>query len=242
MTPTQEPVPVTEPTPARYAPGSLVAGLPRHFRHLSSRGLLVLLGMCVAAGCASTVQSPGLYEFDRPDEFLTTAEHYERWMALLAEQDAEQHAIRACLDDEADCPRYLRGYRIIIERAAAENPERQIRVVNQFINQRRWREKPRSEGWQTLGAFFRRGGSCEDVAIAKYFVLRELGFPAEDLRVVIARDPSQREFHAVLAVNLDGEAHLLDVDNSVLTGMAHRRYRYLVSMNELAVWEHGGLR
>jgi predicted transglutaminase-like cysteine proteinase len=194
------------------------------------------------AACAATDHSPRVYDFERPGEFLTDAEHYERWARLLEAQAEEQREIRACLDDDTQCPRHLRGYRVVIERAAAHEPARQMRVVNQFINQRRWRDKGRSEDWQTLGEFFRRGGACEDAAIAKYFALRELGFPAEDLRVVIARDPANSAYHAVVAVNLDDEVHLLDVDNSVLTGLGHRRYRFLVSLNELAVWDHGGLR
>jgi predicted transglutaminase-like cysteine proteinase len=193
-------------------------------------------------GCATSDTSTRIYDFERQDEFLTTADHYERWSRLLAAQAEERQEIQACLDDESRCPRHLRGYRVVIERAGAHEPARQMRVVNQFINQRRWREKHRSEDWQTLGEFFRRGGACEDIAIAKYFTLRELGFPAEDLRVVIAHDPSNRAYHAVVAVNLDEEVYLLDVDNSVLTGLGHRRYRFLASLNELAVWDHGGLR
>jgi predicted transglutaminase-like cysteine proteinase len=43
-------------------------------------------------------------------------------------------------------------------------------------------------------------GDCEDYAIAKYEVLREAGVAAEDLRLVVGRDLSIGQDHAVLAV------------------------------------------
>jgi predicted transglutaminase-like cysteine proteinase len=226
------------PAPGRivgtvYAPETTVkARVPAIF--------LTASAILLAAGCASQSDlSDRMYAFDRQDEFLTTAHNYDTWSQLLAAQAAERPVIDACLVDEAQCPRHLRGYRVVVERASAHPPERQIRIVNFFINQRRWRDKPRSEGWQTLGTFFRRGGQCEDVALAKYFTLRDLGFSADDLRVVIAWDPTNRAYHAVLAVNLDEEVHLLDVDNSILTGFSHRTYQFLYSLNEDGVWDHG---
>jgi predicted transglutaminase-like cysteine proteinase len=194
------------------------------------------------AGCAGSADSQRRqYGFDRPEEFLTAAYNYERWSQLLAEQREEQVLIDACLADESACPRHLLGYRVIIQRAADHPPERQMRLVNHYFNQRRWRDKRRGEDWQTLGTFLRRGGACEDVAVAKYFALRELGFPADDLRVVIVWDPVNRAHHAVLAVHFDDDVYLLDVDNAMLTGYSHRRYRFLASLNEVSVWDHGAL-
>jgi predicted transglutaminase-like cysteine proteinase len=210
---------------------------------ITVRPLATVLAVLLLAGCATLSESPrGHYEFDVPHDYLTAAENYESWAGLLDAQQQELHEIRACLDDEQQCPRHLRGYRVVIARAAEHPPERQMRVVNHYINQRRWRDKRQSEEWQTLGAFFARGGACEDFALAKYFALRELGFPAEDLRVVITWDRTNRAYHALVAVQLDDEVHLLDVDNAILTGNGHRTYRYLFSLNELAVWDHGGLR
>ena len=48
--------------------------------------------------------------------------------------------------------------------------------------------------------FLTKGGDCEDYASAKYFMLRGLGFPAEDMRIVITYERKLRGYHAVLAI------------------------------------------
>ena len=46
----------------------------------------------------------------------------------------------------------------------------------------------------------RMSGDCEDYAIAKFFALRQLGFGAEQMRIVILWDEIRGIGHAVLAV------------------------------------------
>ncbi|MDX6752449.1 transglutaminase-like cysteine peptidase [Geminicoccaceae bacterium 1502E] len=52
--------------------------------------------------------------------------------------------------------------------------------------------------WLTPLEFLEAGGDCEDYAITKYFLLRELGVPAEALRLVVVRDRVRGLEHAVL--------------------------------------------
>ena len=42
--------------------------------------------------------------------------------------------------------------------------------------------------WETPAEFFQKSGDCEDFAIAKYFALRDLGFPASQMRIVVLKD------------------------------------------------------
>src|SRR5690606_37404712 len=51
--------------------------------------------------------------------------------------------------------------------------------------------------WATPAEFLGRGGDCEDYAIAKYFLLRELGVPAETMRIAVVEDVLQQLMHAV---------------------------------------------
>jgi hypothetical protein len=77
---------------------------------------------------------------------------------------------------------------------------------------------------------------CEDYAIAKYFVLRELGFAADDMRISIGRERPANAYHAVTVVRVDGATYFLDVD-----GDPHRNrpsYRFLFSLNEDSIWDH----
>ena len=93
--------------------------------------------------------------------------------------------------------------RYVIVKGAGLDEERQLRLVNRYINKRSYRRDRRSSApsvtdggearltnhWATLLEFLRRGGDCEDYATAKYFLLRELGFPADDMRVLVTIAP-----------------------------------------------------
>jgi predicted transglutaminase-like cysteine proteinase len=67
-----------------------------------------------------------------------------------------------------------------------------------------------------LATFATAKGDCEDYAIAKYVALREAGFPHEQLRLVLVRDRSVRQDHAVLAARLDDHWLILDNRHSQL--------------------------
>src|SRR5207245_10297702 len=62
-----------------------------------------------------------------------------------------------------------------------------------------------------LVTFYRGAGDCEDYAIAKFVALNEAGIAPDDLRIVVMRNTSLGEDHAVPAVRLDG--HWLMLDN-----------------------------
>jgi predicted transglutaminase-like cysteine proteinase len=50
---------------------------------------------------------------------------------------------------------------------------------------------------QTLGS---GAGDCEDYAIVKYVVLRELGITADDPHLIVVQDKKRETGHAVVAV------------------------------------------
>jgi predicted transglutaminase-like cysteine proteinase len=65
--------------------------------------------------------------------------------------------------------------------------------------------------WTTpLTTFAAGAGDCEDYAIAKYVALREAGMDAADLRLMIVRDRTLNQDHAVTAARVDGEWLILD--------------------------------
>jgi predicted transglutaminase-like cysteine proteinase len=92
--------------------------------------------------------------------------------------------------------------------------------------------------WSTLLEFIDRGGDCEDYATAKYFLLRELGFQPEDMRVVVSFDRSVREHHAVLAIRrTDGSSWLLEIDNTIRK-TRQSDYRFVYAINENGIWDY----
>ena len=84
----------------------------------------------------------------------------------------------------------------------------------------------------------RGGGDCEDYTIAKYFMLKELGFDTHDMRLIAGRK-KETAHHAVLGVYLDGEIWLLNnVRDNIIP---HTEYEYTVGViteNEHGKWAH----
>ncbi|WP_165873509.1 redoxin domain-containing protein [Parasulfuritortus cantonensis] len=81
----------------------------------------------------------------------------------------------------------------LVDQAAGAGAADKLARANDFFNrrmlqstdQRAWGQ---ADHWATLGEFLGRGmGDGEDFAIAKYFTLRAMGIPAEQLRLVYVK-------------------------------------------------------
>jgi predicted transglutaminase-like cysteine proteinase len=185
--------------------------------------------------------------------YLGSAEQLADWADAMDRARSQQFELDACLADAERCDRRLRSLSTVVERARDLTPDRQVRLINRYVNKRRYRRDPTREvesrlttepvqlrsRWQTLVEFMRRGGDCEDFATSKYLLLRELGFRPEDLRVVVVWDRATRAHHAVLAVQMaDDEVWVLDSDDSIYRRSNPFGYRYVYALNETSVWDH----
>ena len=175
------------------------------------------------------------------------------WADTMRREADQAPALDACLADETACPRYYRGLRHLLLKASALPPKRQVSLISHYVNRRRYQddvsvrvESPLTETtvkyrsrWSTVEEFMRRGGDCEDFATTKYYLLRRLGFRADQLRVVVTWDRGERGYHAILAVKLDevDQVLLLESDNTIRRGSRHR-YRFIYSVNEESIWDH----
>ena len=119
----------------------------------------------------------------------------------------------------------------------------QMAGVNDFANRFRYVLDQDNYGvpdyWATPREFLQLGGDCEDFAIIKYFSLRQLGVPAENLRIVVVQDSNLRIPHAVLAVYIRDD--ILILDNQVRDIISHRSIAHYVpvfSLNERNWWMH----
>lgn len=119
----------------------------------------------------------------------------------------------------------------------------QLKAVNALIN--RWPYRTDMDVWGVMDYwaapvdFFKKSGDCEDFAIAKYFALRNLGFPASQMRLVVLKDTLRNLDHAVVVVYLDGEAWVLDnLSNAVLSHRRLSHYKPQLSLNEESRWAH----
>ncbi|URN98130.1 transglutaminase-like cysteine peptidase [Leclercia adecarboxylata] len=91
--------------------------------------------------------------------------------------------------------------------------------VNQFFNARMafrddivvWKQQ---DYWATPIEFLRKGaGDCEDFALAKYFTLRELGVPANQLRITYVKALELNQAHMVVTWYSTPTAIPLVLDN-----------------------------
>jgi len=115
--------------------------------------------------------------------------------------------------------------------------------VNDLVNQKKYiidkRNWGKSDYWATPVEFLKRGGDCEDFAIAKFVALRSLGFPEERLRLAIVQDTKKGIPHAVLVAYTDQGAYILDNQiKSLVNAERKGRYRPIFSINRTAWWLH----
>ncbi len=209
-------------------------------RRRLERFLVVFLTLFAStAACGQT-----LYSFDTDDDFFARAADWPAWQDTLDRHAAERESIRRCVADNAACPLRLRGLRHLLLKGADLTTEQQVRLVNRYINKQPYKDDrigSRSQAgnqWETLTEFLNAGGDCEDFAVAKYFVLREFGVDAEDMRIVIGRESRRATHHAMLAIRFDDGVWLLENDNTIHRNGYQDINRFVYAINELGIWDH----
>lgn len=119
----------------------------------------------------------------------------------------------------------------------------QAKAVNKFFNQWPYKTDRMNWGvedyWETPAEFARKSGDCEDYAITKYYAMRDLGVPADTLRIVALRDSIRGIGHAVLVVFMNNDAYVLDnLSNLILSHSKLTHYMPAYSVNEEYRWAH----
>ena len=222
-------------------------------------GPLLRTGVLISVLCTVSVfaAGDGLYRFDT-GLALGAAQQLAPWWATVQRNAQQTAAFADCLAVQAACSRRQRPLRRLIQRSAQLDTKGKIELVNRYLNRTdyeldrrsndpaggrsradrvRNKKAPKSH-WSTLYEFLESGGDCEDYASSKYFLLRQLGVPAENMRVVVTYETKLRGFHAVLAYRWpNDEVWLLESDNRIKK-RSHRDYRYVYAVNELGIWDY----
>jgi predicted transglutaminase-like cysteine proteinase len=202
---------------------------------------LALLGAWLAMAPSVSAQPAllGTTEFRAP-----SLAALPQWQRALHRIEAERSTYRKCADPKGDCPsRGAAAWQTMIRDQAGRGRLEQLDTVNRFLNNWRYKEDTANYGqrdyWATPLEFFLRSGDCEDYAIAKYVTLRELGFAAEELRLVVVQDVVRDLAHAVLAVYLDDQVYILDnLTRAVSPQEKMTQYVPYYSINETTRWAH----
>ena len=208
------------------------------------RRLEVYLAAMLVTFASTGAFGQALYSFETAEDFFAPATYWSAWQDTLERHQSERETIHRCLSDETACTRRLRGLRHVLLKGADLSFEQQIRLVNRYVNRHRYKDdrvSSRSEAgnqWETLTEFLHRGGDCEDFAVAKYFVLRELGVNAEDMRIVIGRESQRATHHAMLAIRFDEDVWLLENDNTIHRNGYQDINRFVYAINEQGIWDH----
>ncbi|MET3898965.1 putative transglutaminase-like cysteine proteinase [Devosia sp. UYZn731] len=95
--------------------------------------------------------------------------------------------------------------------------------------------------WATPSEIARKGaGDCEDFAIAKFWLLRSLGVPAEQLQLVVLQDTRRQLFHAVLVAHIGAGSYVLDnVTSRLNLDTAYAQYQPIMSFSGSHNYIHG---
>ncbi len=138
---------------------------------------------------------------------------------------------------------HLAEWRRFLEQTRGLSYREQLQAVNRFANTREYVLDLDNYGvedyWAIPREFLSNGGDCEDYVITKLFSLRWLGYPVDDLRMVIVQDTNLSIPHAVLAVARGRETLILD--NQVQAVLSDRdvvHYVPVFSTNESQWWIH----
>lgn len=143
---------------------------------------------------------------------------------LVAKWRDAERAINSDLSIIADCRADIQNcispaalqFLKIVNAASARDGMARLGEINRAIN---LAIRPVSDHAQygvddhwtsPLATLAARAGDCEDYAIAKLVALREAGVPRDHLRLIIMRENTTGEDHAVVAARVDGSWHILD--------------------------------
>lgn len=127
---------------------------------------------------------------------------------------------------ESSAQKFRDWQKLVVDTAKLDDPEQQIKKVNEFWNRRiQFTEDKEAWGqddyWATPMESLGHGkGDCEDYAIAKYFTLLSVGMDVSQLRLIYVKAKmggaaGSTQAHMVLAFYSDPEAEPQILDNLI---------------------------
>jgi len=200
----------------------------------------VLFALCLAVshGAGATSFPPGLFGYNQSEQadqktFTQWIQVLERHLRIdIPEGDCSETVLNLC---------HMRDWLTFLEGLRGKTRLQQMDAVNRYANRKRYVLDIDNYGvedyWAVPREFLYNNGDCEDYAITKLFSLRWLGFPADDLRLVILQDTNLRVPHAVLAVAEKGDIMILDNQiEEVVSQHAIVHYAPVYAINEHHWW------
>ena len=174
---------------------------------------------------------------------LSDADDFAPWSVLAAANEEERPALEDCIANRDACATgHLLRYRRLLEVASSIPPEDQLALVHEYFNsidQTLDSGAGHAGEWPSiLRVASTHRGDCKAIALSKYFTLRRLGWPVENLRVVMEWDDRESDWHALLAVRDARETYILD---SILGPQQPEAFSFgymVYSISEMGIWDH----
>jgi len=138
---------------------------------------------------------------------------------------------------------HLQQWNIFLNSIKGLDRRAQLDQVNAYMNKSPYIDDitnwGRANYWEAPLEFLHKSGDCKDYAIAKYMSLRYLGWPVDELRLVVLRDMNLNADHAIVAVDFNDQILVLDNQiHDVTNADSIHHYRPYYSINEEHWWFH----
>jgi predicted transglutaminase-like cysteine proteinase len=204
-----------------------------------------LLLVALAGSPAHAVEPPHGFPavFDSREVFSANIKLFPSWTDVLQRARAEIARADAPCSGAASSGCQPDEWQSILRHLTGLSPRAKTEYVNARVNAhpyvaslRNWHA---ASYWETPFEFFRRNGQCQDYATTKFMLLRAAGIPNDAMRLVVVHDFVSKQDHALLLVDVDGEALMLDNQTRDIVPAAQvHRYQPYYSINETGWWRH----
>lgn len=195
----------------------------------------------LAAAFSPAASQPALKKLDRPKLFgsmeirSNDISSFTKWTTVMARFEQQMKTAGGDMQ--------MQAWKTHLQSLSGATAREKVAAVNSYINQISYIEDIKNYGksdqWATPVEFFRKGGDCEDFAIAKYASLRALGFSTDQLRIAIVQDKIKNIAHALLIVYTEEGTFVLDNQDKRLRHAAEvTRYQPVFSINATNWWLH----
>ena len=213
----------------------------KHRLAICAAALLMSVHSALPAAAATSDAFPGIFSTRTTQS--SNISMFPKWGGALSRYFSERELADAPCTSSFFNQCHLKEWKEFLTSLRGESKLSQVRAVNRYVNRQRYFTDPRNYGvkdyWASPAQFFERNGDCEDYAIAKFMALRTLGFTNSEMRIVVLQDLNLRVGHAILLVNVGGQALVLDNQvRSVVRAETIHHYRPIYSINEHNWWLH----
>jgi predicted transglutaminase-like cysteine proteinase len=210
--------------------------------------VLAALNLAQPAAKATQLPEPPLEEF--PGAVAVAVPRLAanaKWRRIVDERPASLPGI-ACADSSlercASSP--WNRWHDLVRKVSALDGEERLQAANEGINALLPYANDEDvygvgDYWATLQESMARGrGDCEDIAIAKMWLLNAAGVDLSNMRLVVLKDTLRNLDHAVLSVVEDGHQYVLD-NTAWKVGRADwmRGYRPIYALSAQQSWIYG---